>query len=202
MKSPRITPGAVVVGVDGSECGQRALDWAIDQAVHTRRPLVLLHATGGLGTPSSAWLDEVDHEANRVLQAALKRGHELLHQADASVAALAPSVPVQTLVLTEDPREVLLSLAHQASMLCLGSRGWGPVRSLLLGSVSVSVARHAVCPVVVVRPHKRGTVRRGVLVGAHRSEPVHARVRLPPGLRARLAADRHALRVGRRGARH
>ena len=44
------------------------------------------------------------------------------------------------------------------------------VRSLLLGSVGVALARHAQCPVVVHRPGNPGIVRNGVLVGADGSE--------------------------------
>ena len=39
-----------------------------------------------------------------------------------------------------------------AHLLVLGSRGHGAALSLLLGSVSVALAAHAPCPVVVVRP--------------------------------------------------
>ena len=69
-----------------------------------------------------------------------------------------------------DPRELLLQLAGSAAMVVVGSRGRGKVRSLLLGSVSVALVRHAHCPVVVVRPGNPGTVRNGVLVGADASE--------------------------------
>ena len=47
----------------------------------------------------------------------------------------------------------------------LGSRGRGPVRSLLLGSVSVAVSKHASCPVVVLRPRPAERGGGGVLVG-------------------------------------
>jgi nucleotide-binding universal stress UspA family protein len=42
--------------------------------------------------------------------------------------------------------------------------------SLLLGSVSVAVSRHGVCPVVVVRPFHPGKVRRGIVVGTDAGE--------------------------------
>ena len=72
-------------------------------------------------------------------------------------------------------------------MVVLGSRGRGPMRTLLLRSVGVAVTKHAECPVVVVRPGNRGLVRNGVLVGADGSEhsQEHAGVRLPPGLPVR-----------------
>jgi nucleotide-binding universal stress UspA family protein len=94
------------------------------------------------------------------------RGEELLTTTAQKVRARCPSTEVHTRVITNDARQALLALAHRASIVVVGSRGHGPVRSLLLGSVSAAVARHAACPVVVVRPHHPGTVRRGVLVGA------------------------------------
>ncbi len=67
-----------------------------------------------------------------------------------------------------DVRGELMRIAKEASVLVLGSRGRGPVRSLLLGSVSAAVARHAHCPVVVVRPG--GTGGGGILVGIDGTE--------------------------------
>jgi nucleotide-binding universal stress UspA family protein len=45
----------------------------------------------------------------------------------------------------------LLRAAESASMLVVGSRGHRPAAEALIGSVSQHLARHATCPVVVVR---------------------------------------------------
>ena len=55
-------------------------------------------------------------------------------------------------------------------MIVVGSRGRGPVTSLLLGSVSVAVSKHASCPVVVQRPTPTDTTRHGILVGVDGTE--------------------------------
>ena len=43
--SEQLHPGAVVVGVDGSEGSNAALAWAVDEASRRRLPLHLVHAT-------------------------------------------------------------------------------------------------------------------------------------------------------------
>lgn len=162
-----VPAGSIVVGVDGSESGHRALDWATAQAVLERRPIVLVH---GLGPAGTAWAGQVglDHEA--LLDALRLGGSALLDAARRQVLVKGPDVEVHDVLHVSDPREVLLELSERANMVVLGSRGRGPVRSLLLGSVGVAVMKHAHCPVVVLRPAQPGLVRNGVLVGCDGTE--------------------------------
>jgi nucleotide-binding universal stress UspA family protein len=73
---------------------------------------------------------------------------------------------VSTRLLSGDPREALIDLSSAARLLVLGSRGRGTLKSLLLGSVSIAVTRHAHCPVVVCRPRTAAGPGSGVVVGA------------------------------------
>jgi len=52
--------------------------------------------------------------------------------------------------------QAIIHLAEElgAGLIVMGSRGLGGVRRALMGSVSASVAHHAHCPVMVVRPEK------------------------------------------------
>ena len=94
----------------------------------------------------------------------------LLAEARADVTRRAPHLDVREVLRVADPRDLLQELSREAAMVVLGSRGRGPMRTLLLRSVGVAVTRHAECPVVVVRPGNRGLVRNGVLVGADGTE--------------------------------
>ena len=78
-------------------------------------------------------------------------------------AALAPcGFAIETDVASGDPRAEIVRLAEEwkADLIVLGARGLGLVKRFLLGSVSLAVARHARCPVLVVkgRPRKLGSV--------------------------------------------
>lgn len=53
-------------------------------------------------------------------------------------------------VVHGDPKEVLLAQARDAAMLVLGNHRHGRVAGALLGSVALSCAHHAGCPVVLV----------------------------------------------------
>lgn len=138
-----VPAGTIAVGVDGSAGSQVALHAAVAAAVAEHRPLTLVHAVGT--TPSEERIiadarDDVEHRA--------------------------PGIEVHVVRTVMNPADLLVDVSEHAVTLVVGSRGRGPTRSLLLGSVSLAVTRRAHCPVLVVRPHHSGVVRQGVLVGA------------------------------------
>lgn len=143
---PEHLRGAVVVAVDGSEHARRALRWAADQAAleHRRLTVLAVAVTG----------DDPDAAPDAAAEAV-----------DAA-RALHPDGPVVSLIGSGDPRPLLLDASTDAHLLVLGSRGRGPVSSMLLGSVSAAVSAQAACPVVVCRPLRDVERRSGVVVGA------------------------------------
>jgi nucleotide-binding universal stress UspA family protein len=68
-----------------------------------------------------------------------------------AVAGLGDDVPVQAeALLGDDPAEVLAGISEHLDMLVCGSRGYGPLRAVLLGGVSRRVITEARCPVLVL----------------------------------------------------
>lgn len=157
-----IPAGSVVVGVDGSASGAGALHWAADQAALEHRPLVLLNGVGQAGT---VWSETPGLDHRVVVEAMHQQGRALLDEARSAVLVRRPALDVRDVLAPADAREALLEASRTAGTLVVGSRGRGTVRSLLLGSVSLAVSRHASCPVVVVRPTEPHPPRHGVLVG-------------------------------------
>ncbi len=72
---------------------------------------------------------------------------------DASASLSGESRVIRRTTMVGRAGSVLVELAAdlRAKLVILGSRGRGPVRSMLLGSVSAEVVDHAPCPVLVVR---------------------------------------------------
>jgi nucleotide-binding universal stress UspA family protein len=131
----------IVVGVDGSEGGERALRWAVRESA--RR--------GGTVQAVTAFtFDGVDGSSLTYRQ----RQHQLAEQVlgEQVVAALAdnPRVAVTTRVVFGSAAEVLLDSARGADLLVLGSHGHGRLYHAVLGSVAEACVRGGICPVVVV----------------------------------------------------
>jgi nucleotide-binding universal stress UspA family protein len=60
---------------------------------------------------------------------------------------------VETITVGEDegdPAEVLAARSRDLDLLVVGSRGYGPVRQVLIGGVSAELMRRAACPVLIV----------------------------------------------------
>ncbi|MEU7641767.1 MULTISPECIES: universal stress protein [unclassified Streptomyces] len=138
----------LVVGVDGSDAGLRALDWAVDEAALHGLPLRLVHASRweryeGVAPPESAPAEQA--MADRLVASAADRA-----------ARRNPEVEVSVQVLADDAVTALLREAPYATAVVLGCKGRGEFADLLLGSVSLSVAARARHPVVVVRGDRAG----------------------------------------------
>jgi nucleotide-binding universal stress UspA family protein len=69
---------------------------------------------------------------------------------EATVADLGEDVPVEAEVLIGDPAEALVDLSDGLDLLVCGSRGYGPLRGVLLGSVTRRVIAEAHCPMIVL----------------------------------------------------
>jgi len=160
--------GTIAVGVDGSSSSAQALVWAAEQAQAEHRAVTLVHA---LPPTTPAWLDPAGSNAREAHEFSLRaKGQEVLERAGQEVRRLAPDLTVHSLGRLADPRQALVEVSETASMVVLGSRGRGHLKSLLLGSTAVAVVRHAHCPVVVHRPTSPSPRRKGIAVGADATE--------------------------------
>jgi nucleotide-binding universal stress UspA family protein len=90
---------------------------------------------------------------------------------DEARAALAPGgLDIETEVVIGNPKEEIARTAREwgADLVVLGARGLGRIKRFLLGSVSLAVARHVACPVLVVKGRARKL--ESVIVGMDGSE--------------------------------
>jgi len=138
----------IVVGYDGSEHANIAVDWAADEAASRRTLLTIVAATtvpiegmrfgGSLLSPEA-----VDKWLEHLQQAAQTR-------ADVT-RSTHPGLDVAVKVALGTPASVLIDASAHADMVVVGSRGMGGFRGLLVGSVGVQVASHSTCPAVIIR---------------------------------------------------
>lgn len=145
VKTPTNTEleSRIVVGVDGSLCGWRALDFAIEEAL---RRGALLHVVCAYDLPTYAGAGGVAVSIEMFKEAAEAEVGLAMDR----VQAIAPSLIAKSEVIQGRTGRTLVDESEDASLLVVGSRGRGEFASLLLGSTSAYCARHTRCPITVV----------------------------------------------------
>ncbi|MEV5505337.1 universal stress protein [Streptomyces orinoci] len=187
----------LVAGIDGSDASLCALDWAVDEARRHGARLRVVYASlweryeGRIADQDSALTAEALAE-ERVVALAQRRALER-----------APGLEVAAEVVPDEAVNALLAEAYDAAALVIGPSGHTTLAGLLLGSVSLTVAGRAHCPVIVVRgeqPAVQGEHRRIVVgVGDPAEAPAALRFALREG--AARGCEVAAVRAWRHPAR-
>jgi nucleotide-binding universal stress UspA family protein len=146
-------PTKILLATDASEDAVKAAQMASDVANVSGSELHVLHvgnmkdfhiAPGAEQSFSSrtGTLGEVREKAEQTLEAAVKQ----VEETGGTVA--------EAHLRLGDPDDEILRFCEEYGdfgLIVIGSRGLGPVKRRLMGSVSESVVRHAHCPVLVAR---------------------------------------------------
>ena len=149
-----IFPTKILLATDGSEEAQLAFASAVELSEKTGSELHVVYVGHmplvSYESPGATTLDPdlqrrihegAEQEARTMLEELVRR----VGQSDGEVAEIHARLG--------RPDAEIVGLADElgAGLIVLGSRGLGPLRRALVGSVSDSVVRHAHCPVLVVR---------------------------------------------------
>ncbi len=146
-------PTKILLATDASKDATRAAQMASDLANVSDSELHVLHignmkdfhvAPGAEQSfsPRTAPLGEVREKAEKRLDEAVKQ----VEQVGGTVT--------QSHLRVGNPDEEILKFCDEQGgfgLIVMGSRGLGPIKRRLMGSVSESVVRHAQCPVLVAR---------------------------------------------------
>ncbi|WP_182345734.1 universal stress protein [Tomitella gaofuii] len=144
------TEAPVVVGVDGSEAGLAALDWAYAEADSRGAELVAVHVWSDAGVqPRLLGSRAGDPYWRRVQRSEEEQLRGLVDER----AAQHPGTWVRQVVERENPAKILTEWSADAQLVVTGSRGRGGFAGLVLGSTSHALLHRTKCPLVVVRPH-------------------------------------------------
>lgn len=171
----------IVAGTDGSRGAERAIEVAAELAAKADADLLIVHvatlnplsererelavhehATEILGRLPELSADEpagppifpdlLSREAIVSETVRTVLGEDVLARAETAARA-SGARKVHTLLAHGDPARTLLSVAQEnaADVIVVGSRGFGELKSVLLGSVSHKIANNAQCTVVIAK---------------------------------------------------
>jgi nucleotide-binding universal stress UspA family protein len=141
------TPRVIGVAYDGSEESQAALNEATALAIELEATLRLIMAVPPLELrwSAAAFAGATGDEIRQ-------QRHEAFRQ---QLAEASESLPAETRAATTlvagRPSEVIADEAEKGvHVLVMGSRSYGPIRRVMVGSTAIEIMRVAPCPVIVI----------------------------------------------------
>lgn len=136
----------VLLASDGSSDAMRAAQWLAASGVPTGASILVLSVVTPPGVPFLP---------TPVAESLREEGRSVAEQTRAVVGVNGTNVAVR--VAEGDARDEIMRVAEDwdADLVVMGSRGLGRVQGFLLGTVSLTVARHCTRPVLVVKGRTR-----------------------------------------------
>lgn len=205
----------IIAPIDGSTHAQMALDLSADLAARYDAQLVLVHVAGADGNlPEdlySAAARELEEAAGASAQSDQSQGHRVLERMgqmllrEAQEKAEAKGVTRCEMVVDfGDPAERILhhTKERSADLIVMGSRGFGELKGLVLGSVSHKVFHLAPCTCVTVHRQDEPSTLAGIgniLVASDGSEQADKAVDLASEIAGKYGGKLVLLYVMRRG---
>ncbi|MGA1821520.1 MAG: universal stress protein [Thermoplasmatota archaeon] len=149
----------ILVPVDGSPLSDLSFGKALSLAelidgevtvIHVIEP-VALNYTGFEETDISASLGMVESESVKSVRKMLD--NYMIYGKDSDV-------PIKTRIMHGSVASEIVDLSSNFDLIIMGTQGRNMLSSLFLGSVAEKVARHACCPVMLVREFKKDCHKR------------------------------------------
>lgn len=142
-------PGLRVIGAayDGSAESEAARRSAVEIARAARAALRVVSVVPASvhGSPSMLGI-----AAGAYMVSAEDLHEESRKRLEEAVAGLPAAVRAEPVLLTGDPEREIAEQTETLDLIVTGSRGYGPLRAVLLGGFSGRLLRDAACPVLVV----------------------------------------------------
>lgn len=140
--------GGIVVGHDGSDCADAALEMALQLGRDLQAPVTVVTAWSIATAPRPAdWTFGYAASLDELAEAV----HQDLLARTANAVDRYPTVEVSCRAYHGNAAKSLIEASRGARMLVVGSHGLGGFAEMVLGSVSDQVVRYATCPVLVAK---------------------------------------------------
>ncbi len=139
----------ILVALDGSDCGKRALAAAVNHAKLTGANLVLTYVIDW--SPYTFNTPEENEQRHKRRESEIQRAHEVVLDPEAS--ALADSgLDIKTIVRHGKIAETLVDLTseHDIAQIYIGKIGESRLHSMIFGSVTAALVQASSVPVTVV----------------------------------------------------